>query len=1205
MSKHKKSLEAVLLVILILSLFSMARPENREPVTLSYDHQDFSLDGKLNLFIDESTLLNIKDIILNKKKYIFSPIKKNLIRIGMTEDAVWIKFRIKKKEGISVQSPWVLELSNPNIHYIDFFQVDPNGKIIKTSKTGLMTDLSKRDHIYNKFVFFINSRKDDLYTVYLRIKSESFIGLSLSIKNMTKFISESYREMIFSGIFLGLLIIMAGYNLFLFISIREKIYLYLSLSIGALFFFISTYSGIGIIYLWRDKLQLNYHLFPLSIIILLTTFTIFADSSISANKNFPKFHKVTIYLLAFSILPVIFAIFGTFSSSMQIIIPYSIIILIFLLVVLIKSWRKGLRVSGFLLLGYIPVFITGLYSLMKNLSIIADPNSLEIHWKIASTFFILMISLGLGEKIKILKQEKSSANSKLVSSQSRFKTIVENSHSGIINVDNNFKFKYVNPQFEKLLGYPAEYLLGKDFRNFLDEESLNLVSERYKKRQAGQDVPSVYRFGVKRRDGSVRRVEIRAVINQEERKNPETIAQLLDITELEKNEKIKEVIFNISQAVISTKNMKEFYKMIHNEINKIIDSKNFFVGIYDESSDTISLPYIRDEKDSFEKVPARGTISSLVIKENRSMILTPGDIKKLEDDGKIDLVGTPSKVWLGVPLRLDGKVIGVLVIQSYKDENEYEISDLELMEFISSQIASSISRKQKEEQIGILTQSIEQGPSIVMITDLDANIEYVNRKFEEITGYTYDEIIGKNPRILKSGDTPVQSYTELWSNLKSQKSWKGEFHNRKKDGTLYWENAFITCIRNSEGELTNYLAIKDDITEKKRLEHQLIQAQKMESIGTLAGGIAHDFNNLLTVINGYSDMLLMKHTSKDKIFRELSAIRAAGDRAEKLTRQIMAFSRKQIYKPQTMDINSIILDLEKMFRSLLGEDIDIRIKLTKKIPFIKADPGQIEQILINLLINSRDALNQKSKKAKGKKITIETSKKIMSDEFVKKHIGSKPGTYICLSVSDTGIGMSNEIKGSIFEPFFTTKGRDKGTGLGLATVYGIIKQNQGSIYVYSEPGIGTTFKIYWPVTEEKILEAGSSVFNRKALSGKESILIVEDDKQVLNFASSTLKSFGYNIYSKSNGITALRFVEKEKPELDLLVTDLVMPDMNGQELAEELIKIIPNIKILFASGYTDNHLVHQGQLKKEINFLSKPYSTKNLLKAIRETLDKL
>ncbi len=405
------------------------------------------------------------------------------------------------------------------------------------------------------------------------------------------------------------------------------------------------------------------------------------------------------------------------------------------------------------------------------------------------------------------------------------------------------------------------------------------------------------------------------------------------------------------------------------------------------------------------------------------------------------------------------------------------------------------------------------------------------------------------------------------------------------------------------GTLVDIDSYKRTEQENKELQAKLVQSQKMESIGTLAGGIAHDFNNLLTVINGHSEMALMTLNDQEKIKKHLTEILSSGKRASRLTKQLLAFSRKQIYKAQPININTIINDLRTLFQRLIGEDIDIRIILSEPIPTILADPSQLEQILMNLVVNARDAINKKTDSAAEKKITIETQNILLDASYKQKHPFSTEGSFVLLSVSDNGEGMDTQTKEKIFEPFFTTKPQGKGTGLGMATVYGIVKQNNGHIIVYSELGEGTTIKIYWPVIETAALPVPNKNKEIKNLKGHEHILLVEDDQSVRDFAQEALTKHGYTVKEAKNGIDAQSILNEDVGWPQLLITDLIMPQMNGQELAREFSRIVPQCKILFASGYPDNHIVHNGALEKDVHFIHKPYSVLELLQKVRFILD--
>lgn len=512
-------------------------------------------------------------------------------------------------------------------------------------------------------------------------------------------------------------------------------------------------------------------------------------------------------------------------------------------------------------------------------------------------------------------------------------------------------------------------------------------------------------------------------------------------------------------------------------------------------------------------------------------------------------------------------------------------------------------RKKAEREITKLAAVVEQAVDSIIITDIHGKINYVNAAFKKITGYKKSEALGQNPNILKSGRHDNSFYKDLWSTILSGNKWQGVIINKRKNGSLYYEKAVIFPVKNEIGEIINFTGIMRDITLERKLEQQLQQVQKMEAIGTLSGGIAHDFNNILTVINGHSEIALMNMDESNAVYEDLISILNAGKRAEKLTNQLLAFSRKQIHELKVIDINQTIKDLDKMLRRLIPENIKIVSEFPDNLPYIKADPGQIEQILINLVINARDAINENQNPENKKTIIVKTNMVDLDHVFVNTHPGSQTGPHILLSVQDTGAGMTLDVKNRIFEPFFTTKDVDKGTGLGLATVYGIVKQNDGSIYVESNKDNGTLFEIYWPVTTETPEKDYIESINQKDYTGKETILFVEDDEDVRSFASVALKNFGYKIIEARTGKNALQIIKSKINIFDLIVTDLIMPEMNGQDLAKKVYEIQPNSKILFVSGYTFEHLLKDGEIEEGINFLQKPYTIQSLLKRIRNILD--
>ena len=486
----------------------------------------------------------------------------------------------------------------------------------------------------------------------------------------------------------------------------------------------------------------------------------------------------------------------------------------------------------------------------------------------------------------------------------------------------------------------------------------------------------------------------------------------------------------------------------------------------------------------------------------------------------------------------------------------------------------------------------------IVITDRAGVIEWVNSAFTRFTGYTAEEAFGKNPRdLVKSGKHDQVFYKDLWETILAGRVWRGETINRRKDGSLYTEEQSVTPIPDGAGTITHFIAIKRDITEQLQLEAQFRQAQKMESVGQLASGIAHDFNNLLTIINGMSDLVLSQLGQDDPARTDVEEIRHAGERAATLTQQLLAFSRRQILEPRVMSLNTVVAGMEGLLQRLLGEDIDLAVVPAPGLGSVRADPGQIEQVITNLAVNARDAMPQ------GGRLTIETQNVEIDDDYARRHAVAAPaGSYVLLAVSDSGVGMDEATRARIFEPFFTTKEPGKGTGLGLSTVYGIVKQSQGFIWVYSEVGQGTTFKIYLPQVAEAVDtdRPGPSVAPG---SGTETILLVEDNAGLRKVATRFLKPAGYTVLGAASGEEALRLLERHEAPVHLLLSDVVMPGMSGRLLAEQLAQTHPGMKVLYMSGYTGDTIVRHGILDAQMPFLAKPFTEAALRRKVREVLD--
>ncbi len=506
-------------------------------------------------------------------------------------------------------------------------------------------------------------------------------------------------------------------------------------------------------------------------------------------------------------------------------------------------------------------------------------------------------------------------------------------------------------------------------------------------------------------------------------------------------------------------------------------------------------------------------------------------------------------------------------------------------------------RMQDEEQLRKLSAAVTQSPAMVMITDLKGEIEYVNPRFTEVTGYSQEEVRGRNPRILRSGETPPEEYEALWEALAAGGEWRGEFHNRKKDGSLYWERAFISPIRNAAGAITHLIAIKEDISKQKAMEEQYRQAQKMEAVGQLAGGVAHDFNNVLQAIVGYGGMLLGHLSEMEPTHEYAEEIVRAAERASGLTRQLLAFSRRQVLEMEDLNLNEVIQGVMKMICRVIGEDIEVRVMEGHGLGATHADRGQMEQVLLNLSVNARDAMPE------GGQLVIETENVVVDQEYCDRHAWATPGRYVLLSVTDTGCGMDVQTQERIFEPFFTTKELGKGTGLGLATVYGIVRQHQGMIEVYSEVGKGTTFKVYLPSLGRKATTVGTKVV-RRVRGGTETVLVAEDDEVVRTLAARILEDAGYTVLLATDGLEAVQIFRQHAAEISLAVLDVVMPGMGGKAVYDSLTPEYPHVRFLFSSGYSANAIHANFVLKEGIDLIQKPYSAEALLRKVREALER-
>lgn len=833
--------------------------------------------------------------------------------------------------------------------------------------------------------------------------------------------------------------------------------------------------------------------------------------------------------------------------------------------------------------------------------------------------------------------------------QQIYSDLFEMSPNGIVIEDKSGNILDVNSAFCELMLYKREELIGQKIHIVTHPDVKNQVDGHIDNLLKGKSLYHVEKS--LRKDGSECYVRLREQKIKLPDGNDGILSIVEDITQkldadsslIQKSQELENLL-STAKHLTQSLNIKDVLNKIASGAMDILNASSFGVYLLEEDGQTLNPVVAIDPEYEEEllstKIRVDSSLTGKSILAKKGLIFN--DIKS--EQSAYQIPGTPEEMderIIAVPFIVENKVLGALIVSrmgTYFTDDELALTETYATyasaALKNAQLYNSLQQEVEERkraqkttyELNLQYESFIQNSLVgiwklgfdekILITlhsrKLAEKIFYngvyidCNDAFAKMYNYSSkEEILGT-----KNSDQSVEQEVSIDRIEKFVKNnFKTEIIDSQetdKDGNIrHFRNSYFGVI--DKKHLIWVWGIQIEITEQKRLEAQLFQSQKMEAVGTLAGGISHDFNNFLTVINGYAQISLKRMEENDALYRYISTILKAGKKAEDLTRQLLAFSRKQIFQAKIIDLNSLITSLEQMLRRFISEDIEMEMILSPRNPAIKADPGQIEQIFMNLIVNARDAINQGKDLSNGKKITIETAITNLDNNYVKDHPGSKSGKYAYISVSDTGIGIPDEIKEKIFEPFFTTKDKSQGTGLGLATVYGIVKQNNGSIYVYSEKDYGTTFKIYWPIADDTQIIEAREKFSEAEIAGAETILLVEDDKEVRGFASTALQSLGYTIYEAENGKKALELIrEKSKNdfELDLLITDMVMPEMNGKELAIELKKICPKTDIIFTSGYTDNHIVQSGNLEKGINFIQKPFSEMTLASKIRQVLDK-
>jgi two-component system cell cycle sensor histidine kinase/response regulator CckA len=797
--------------------------------------------------------------------------------------------------------------------------------------------------------------------------------------------------------------------------------------------------------------------------------------------------------------------------------------------------------------------------------------------------------------------ERKRADAGLREREERFRALVEYSSDAIALLDARGTTTYTSRTATRLLGYTPAELVGRSGFELLHPEDAERGGHVFQEILGQPGVPVRAEIRARHKDGTYRHLETVAVNRLHEPAVGAIVVNYRDLTARKRAERIQQATYRISHAALTAEDLPALLRALHDIVNELMPAQNFYVALVDPQRNRLTFPYFVDQYDreAPERPLGRG-LTEYVMRTGRPLLATPDVYEDLVRRGEAQLIGAPSLDWVGVPLQVRDRTIGVVAVQTYSEGIRYGEEEKDILTFVSTQIAMAIERKRAEdelrEQRALLQSIVDHIPVMLAFVAADGRVTWGNREWSRVLGYTIEE--ARDRDILAELYPDPADRARVLGSIGAPASQWHNFQTRPRDGRVLdttWANVPLP-----DGAS---LAIGMDVTERRRAEaalrhaeEQLRQAQKMEAVGRLAGGVAHDFNNLLTAILGSTELLLSGLEPASPLRQDAAEIKKAAERAAGLTRQLLAYSRRQVLQPEVLDLNRVVADMDRMLRRLIGEDVELVTTLAPDLGAVRADRGQLEQVLVNLVLNARDAM------PRGGKLTLETTNTELDPGYVEDHTGAKAGPHVLLAVTDTGAGMDPETAAHLFEPFFTTKEVGKGTGLGLATVYGIVKQSDGYIMVYSEPGHGTTFKIYLPRVAAAE-PAPPPALRPTVTRGSETVLVVEDEEAVRSLSRRALEAGGYTVLAAADGADAVRLVERYGGPIHLVLTDVVMPGMSGRELADRLVQRRPGLRVLYMSGYPGDAIVHRGALDPGTAFLQKPFMPDDLTRKVREVLD--
>ena len=778
--------------------------------------------------------------------------------------------------------------------------------------------------------------------------------------------------------------------------------------------------------------------------------------------------------------------------------------------------------------------------------------------------------------------------------------LFENSPDALVIVDSSSRIQCLNREFERLFGYTTAQALTQPIDSLILPPGRNAESQWIAQcLQRGEQI--TLETQRHHQDGTLLDVSVTTSPLIVGGRSVASYVLFRDISDRKRAESLNSALYRVAEKSCCVEDLQQFFAAIHGIIDELMPARNFSIAIHDPESQLLSFPYFVDEQQSAPAPAklARGLVE-FVLRTGEPLLCTPDILQRLQKRGEIECTGPSPCQWLGVPLKVNHHVFGALILKSYSESVLLRDRDKEILALISRQLAAAIDHKRNEQNLRrsevryrSLVQTAVYG---IYRSSLEGHFLDVNPALIGMLGYDSAlEVLSLDPQ--KDVFLDPNEYARLVDEFHRSGRMDGfEVRWKRKDGAAIIVRISGRAVATEDEPADVLEAIAEDITERRLLEDQFRQSQKMEAVGRLAGGIAHDFNNLLMVVSGYTEVLLDQLIPGNPLHAKAEAIRLASDRATTLTRQLLAFSRKQLLELKIIDVNTIIEEMERLLRPLIGEDIELTTHLAPAVGCTRADAGQLEQVIMNLVVNAKDAMPN------GGKICIRTASVTLDESYRPENTFIKHGPYVMISVSDTGQGMDRETQARMFEPFFTTKEKGKGTGLGLSTVYGIIKQSGGYVFVQSELGRGTVFTIYFPRVDGPTTALGVAPASLAAVGGSETILLVEDEDSVRQLVRETLEARGYRVLEAANGSLALAVAASHHDPIHLIITDIVMPGLGGHELVQQLLPQRPDAKVLYLSGYAEDAIASFGDLGASKAFLQKPFTLQSLSRKVREVL---